>query len=127
MMKKVLKTVFAVPGGLILASVFVVPIVRGIMNEEERRTMLIVAGVLALFVSMAVFGIWRRVRTEQKAVAQTSGVIIRARRRLSGDETDTDDGWWFRIRYCVDQQEYRTTKYVRFKSGVNAKNMSTDT
>ncbi len=120
-MNKVLKTVLTVLGGLLAASVFIVPIVRGIMYEDERPVMLIAVGILVLFALMAVIGIRRKARIDRKAVAQTSGVIIRARRGLGGDEHDTDDDWWFKIRYSVDRQEYQITRYVRLKFGVNAK------
>ena len=120
-MNKVLKTVLTVLGGLLAASVFIVPIVRGIMYKDERPVMLIAVGILVLFALMAVIGIRRKARIDRKAVAQTSGVIIRARRGLGGDEHDTDDDWWFKIRYSVDQQEYQITRYVRLKFGVNAK------
>ena len=120
-MKKVLKTVFTVLGGLLAASVFNVPIIRGIMYEDERDVMLIAVGLLVLFASMAIFGIRRKARIDRKAVAQTSGVIIRARRWLGGDEHDTDDDRWFKIRYSVDRQEYQITRYVRLKFGANTK------
>ena len=120
-MKKVLRTIFAVLGGLLMASVFIVPIVRGIMYKDERDVMLIAVGLLVLFASMAIFGIRRKARIDRKAVAQTSGVIIRARRWLGGDEHDTDVAWWFKIRYSVGHQEYQITKYARFRLGVNAK------
>jgi hypothetical protein len=120
-MNKVLKTVLTVLGGLLSASVFIVPIVRGIMYEDERPVMLIAVGILVLFALMAVIGIRRKARIEWKAVAQTSGVIIRARRWLGGDEHDTDVGCWFRIRYSVDRQEYQITRYVRLKFGANTK------
>ena len=121
-MKKFLKMVSTVLNGLLVASVFIVPIVRGIMYEDERDVMLIAVGLLVLFSSMAIFGIRRKARIDRKAVAQTSGVIIRARRDwLGGDEHDTDVDWWFKIRYSVDQQEYQITKHARFRLGVSAK------
>ena len=104
-----------------MASVFIVPIVRGIMYKDERDVMLIAVGILVLIALMAIIGIRHTARVERKAVAQTSGVIIRARRWLGGDEHDTDVAWWFRIRYCVDRQEYQITKHVRLRYGVNAK------
>lgn len=120
-MKKVLRTIFAVLGGLLMASVFIVPIVRGIMYKDERDVMLIAVGILVLIALMAIIGIRHTARVERKAVAQTSGVIIRARRWLGGDEYDTDDSWRIRIRYCADGQEYQITKHVRLRYGVNAK------
>ncbi|MBR4359763.1 MAG: hypothetical protein IKP32_04015 [Clostridia bacterium] len=120
-MKKVLTTVFTVLSGLLLVSVFVVPIVRGIMYKDERSAMLIAVGVLALFASLAIYGIKHTAHIRQKATAQTSGIITRAKKQLAGDEYDTDNGWRLRISYRVDQQEYQITKYIRLKFGTNAK------
>lgn len=120
-MKKVLKAIPAVLIGLLMAYGLIAVIVRGILYEDERNVMLIAVGIIVLFALVAIIGIRRTSRIKRKAIAQTSGVIIHARRRLSGDEYDTDAGWWFRIRYSVDQQEYQITRHDRFGFGVNAR------
>ncbi len=121
-MKKFLHKAALVFCGLLTVSGFAVPIIRGFfVYENERSTAIIVLVILVLVVLMAVIGIKHRTYVEQRATAQTSGVIIHARRRLGGDEYDTDVDGWFRIRYSVDRQEYQITRFMSFKSGVNAK------
>ncbi len=121
-MKRFLHKLALVFCGLLTVSVFAVPIVRGFfLYEDEKSAAIIALLILVLLVLMAVIGIRHRSKIEQRATAQTPGVIIHAGRWFGGDEYDTDVDWWFRIRYSVDRQEYRITRHMRFKCGSNAK------
>lgn len=118
------KKIYTVLCGLLVASIFIIPFVEGIINHEQslKGSGLIGVGVLVLLAfTTLIISVNCMAHVKQRATAQTSGVIIHAKRNLIGDEYDTDNGYWYRIRYCVDRQEYQITKYVYLKNGINGK------
>ncbi len=105
---------------LLIAAVFVVPIVRGFLNEDERSVAIIGLLILVLFVLMAVIGIKRRSSIKKRATARTSGIISGVRISPFGEE-HSDFTCWFKISYHVDGQEYQISEVSEFETRQAAK------